>query len=110
LVGNLGVALPGELFGYHDAGIWLAEWKNLPNDYIIAVSTGGERPIAMREEPEAELQGFRAVAEREDHPFWERQYLRTAGFGGWNRVGAVVLRMGSGAYTAAPSGYVTPFN
>lgn len=110
LVGNLGVSVPGEVFGYHDAGVWLVEWKNLPDNYIIALMTGGERPVAMREEPEAELQGFRAVAEREDHPFWERQYLRIAGFGGWNRVNALVYRIGNATYGNAPTGYVTPFN
>ena len=110
LTGNLGVATPGEVFGYHDAGAWLVEWKNLPDNYMIAVSTGGERPVAMREYEEAELRGFRAVAEREDYPYWERQYLRHAGFGGWNRVGALVYRVGSASYSAAPTGYVTPFN
>jgi hypothetical protein len=108
LVGNLGVSVPGEVFGYHDAGVWLVEWRNMPDSYIIAVSTGGERPIAMREEPEASLQGFQKVAERNDHPFYESQFLRSAGFGGWNRVAALVYRIGNATYSAAPTGYVSP--
>jgi hypothetical protein len=108
LTGTLGIATPGTLFGYHDAGVWLVEWPNLPNDYIIATMTGGERPIAMREEPEAELRGFNRVAERENYPFYESQYLRMAGFGGWNRVGALVYRVGNATYSAAPTGYVSP--
>jgi hypothetical protein len=110
LVGNLGVAVPGTLFGYHDAGVWLVEWPNLPANYIVAVSTGGERPVAMREEEEPELRGFRKVAERNDHPFYENQFLRSAGFGGWNRVGALVYRIGNGTYAAAPTGFVQPMN
>ena len=108
LTGTLGVDVPGELFGYHDAGAWLVEWKNLPDNYMIATMTGGERAIAMREEPEQELQGFKRVADRENYPFFESQYLRIAGFGAWNRVGALVYRIGNAAYTAAPTGYVAP--
>lgn len=108
LVGNLGVAVPGEVFGYHDAGVWLVEWPNMPANYIIAVATGGERPVAMREEPEASLRGFNKVAERNDHPFYESQFLRSAGFGGWNRVAALAYRIGNATYAAAPTGYVQP--
>jgi len=108
LTGNLGVEVPGTLFGYHSAGVWLVEWPNMPANYIIATMTGGERPVAMREEPEAELQGFRKVAERDDHPFYESQFLRIAGFGGWSRIAAVVYRIGNGTYAAAPTGYIQP--
>lgn len=107
LTGRLGVEVPGTVIGYHDAGVWLVEWQHMPSNYIIATTTGGERPIAMREEPEAELQGFRQVATREDHPFWESQWLRIAGFGAWNRVGAVVMRIGNGTY-AVPTNYGSP--
>jgi len=31
LAGNLGVSYPGELFGYHDAKVWLVEWRSLPD-------------------------------------------------------------------------------
>jgi len=61
----------------------------------------------MREEPEAELQGFQQVARRDDHPFYESQWLRIAGFGGYNRVGAVVRRIGNGSY-AVPTNYGCP--
>ena len=105
--GALGVQLPGTLFGYHEAKVWLAEWKALPAGYMVGVMTGGPRSLAMREEPEASLRGFNRVAERNDHPFYESQYLRTAGFGAQNRVGAVVYRVGNGAY-AVPTNYTSP--
>lgn len=107
LTGRLGVNVPGTVFGYHDAGVWLVEWPNMVANYIVATTTGGERPVAMREEPEPELQGFREVGEREDHPFWESQWLRIAGFGAWNRVGALVYRIGNASY-AIPTGYTAP--
>jgi hypothetical protein len=107
LVGGLGVSHPGTLIGYEDSGVWIVEWLALPADYIVAATTDGERPLAMREDPEDELRGFQQVAERNDHPFYESQWLRRAGFGGWNRVGGLVMRIGNGTY-AVPTGYTSP--
>ena len=107
LVGELGVAHPGEIFGYHSARVWCVEWRSLPNDYIIATTTTGESPLGMREDEETELQGFRQVGNRDDFPYSEVQYMRRAGFGGWNRVGAVVLRVGNASYTE-PTNYTAP--
>jgi hypothetical protein len=106
LIGRLGVAVPGEVIGYID-GVWVVEWKSLPNDNIIARAIGGPAPLAMREDEEPELRGFNRVADRNDHPWYERQYLRRAGFGGWNRVGALVIQVTGGAY-AIPTGYTSP--
>lgn len=105
--GSLSVPTPGTVLGYHDAGVHIVEWPNLPADYIIAVATAGERPLKMREEPEPELQGFAQVATRENHPWYESQFLRIAGFGANNRVGAVVQRVGNGTY-AVPTDYTSP--
>ena len=107
LTGTLGVQTPGNLIGYEDSGVWIVEWKSLPANYGIGVATGGNRALGMREDPEPELQGFKLVAERNDHPFYESQWLRRAGFGGRNRVGALVHRFGNGTY-AAPTGFAPP--
>jgi hypothetical protein len=106
LTGNLGVALPGKVIGYVDK-VWISEWKGLPSTYYAMISTQGEAPLAMRQHPEASLQGFNRVAERNDHPFVESQWERHAGFGAWNRVGAVVRKIGAGAY-AIPTNYTSP--
>lgn len=107
LVGSLGVEHPGELFGYTDSKVWLSEWRSLPDNYIISVTTDGDAPLGMREDPEPELRGFKKVAERNDHPFIESQWRRRAGFGGRNRVGVVVQRIGNAAY-AVPTNYGSP--
>lgn len=107
VAGGPGVDHPGELFGYTDSKVWLAEWRSMPNDYIIAVTSDGEAPLGMREDPEPELRGFKKVAERNDHPFIESQWRRRAGFGARNRVGVVVYRVGNGAY-AVPTNYGSP--
>lgn len=106
LVGNLQAQVPGKVIGYVDK-CWIVEWKSLPDNYLIATTTGGDRPLAMREDEETSLRGFIKVAERNDHPFYESQYIRRAGFGAWNRVGALVYRIGNGSY-AIPTNYTSP--
>lgn len=106
LTGRLNVAVPGRIIGYVD-GCWIVEWGRMPSGYMVAVSENGDRPLSMRQDVETALQGFIKVAERNDYPFYESQYIRRAGFGGWNRVGAVVYRIGNAAY-AVPGGYESP--
>lgn len=105
--GSLSVPLPGTLLGYHEERVWIAEWKSLPAGYMLATTTGGPRSLLMREEMEASLRGFNRVAERNDHPFYESQYLRIAGFGANNRIGSLVYRVGNAAY-AVPTNYSSP--
>lgn len=109
LSGTLGVALPSgpaSLLGYADKN-WIAEWKSLPDNYIVSLMTGGSRPLKMREEPEEPLRGFKKVGQRDDHPFYESQYQRSAGFGAFNRVGAVITEISDATYDI-PTGYTSP--
>lgn len=107
LVGNLSAPVPGRIIGYHREGAWIVEWKALPSNYAIATTTDGEKALRMREEPEAQLQGFHMAGERNDHPYSEQQWVRYAGFGAYNRVGAIVHRFGNGTY-AVPTGLAAP--
>lgn len=109
LVGTFGGQTPGVMTGYERASqMFVSRWDHFPADYFVAIATGAAiRPLAMREEEIDELRGFKKVAERNDHPFMESQYQRIAGFGAWNRVGAVVGRTGNAAY-AVPANYSTP--
>jgi hypothetical protein len=98
--------VPGEKLGYDKSSrSWIRTWDILPSGYMISYMTNGVKPLRMREDPD--FPGFAAIAEREDHPYWERQYERTAGFGAYNRTGAAVMRIGNANY-AAPTGYATP--
>lgn len=107
IVGTPGVSVPGSarLLG-RTANQWVYEWASVPSGYLISVATGGEPPLAMRQDPEAELQGL-VRDTREDFPFAEEQYFRRAGWGAWNRVGAVVTRTGNGSY-AIPTSFGSP--
>lgn len=107
LVMPFNVETPGDFLGYHSDRVWIAEWKSLPSNYIVATTVGGSKPLGMREEPETELQGFHRAGEISNYPFTEEQWVRIAGFGAWNRVGALVYQIGSGSYSV-PSGYTSP--
>lgn len=108
LTGSLTAALPGPVLGKHAAGAWYVEWASLPSNYLVGIMNQSEKPLAMREEPEAVLKGFYKVPQdRNDHPYYEQQWARHCGFGAWNRVGAVVQRVGNGTY-AIPTGYSQP--
>ena len=102
LVGSPPVAGPGEVFGYV-GHTWMYEWRQLPSDYCVSIATEGEKPLAMREDPETDLRGFRPAEERNDFPYWENQYVHRFGIGAWNRVGATVIRINNASY-AIPTG------
>lgn len=108
LTADLGVSIPGEIFGYVN-GQYVAEWAALPSDYVISLAVGAQPPLAMREDTVAENQGFRPRGQRDDYPYFETQLWRMAGFGANNRVGAVVQRVGNGSY-AIPTSFGSPMH
>lgn len=105
---NLGATVPGEIFGYVEgAGVYVSEWPRVPDNYLIAKMTGGATPLRRRIDPIPALQGWRLVAERNDHPWYEQQFQGLLGFGAYNRVGAVAARTNNTTY-AIPTGYSSP--
>lgn len=107
LTGGFGVSVPGEVLGKVERN-WIVRWDALPSDYTISVITSGARPVAMREHPEAELQGFNRVANRDDDPYYESQYVRHAGFAAWNRVGAIITHVDADGTYDVPTGFAQP--
>lgn len=109
LVGTLGATLPqgATVLGKTDSGVWIVEWPAVPSTYIISVTTNGPRPLAKRVFPEAQLQGFKSAGERNDFPYFEEQWQRWEGYGAFNRLGAVITRIGNGTY-AIPTNYGVP--
>jgi hypothetical protein len=87
--------------------VHLREWDKLPDNYAVGVTGSGLKPLAMREDAEASLRGFGEIPGREDMPYLQRIWSRRAGFGAYNRVGAVVYRTNNATY-AVPTGYSAP--
>lgn len=109
LVGDLNVTLPvgATVLGKTDSGSWIVEWPAIPAGYIISITTNGPRPLARRQFDNALLQGFRAMGERNDFPYFEEQWQRWEGYGAWNRTGVVVTQIGAGSYTV-PTNFGVP--
>lgn len=109
-VGSPVVAFGDKFLGYEDSGVFLVEWKSLPDNYIVSYSTGASPSIvAMREHAEAELQGLFPEFADVDGNRQLHKFIRYAGFAVQNRVGACVYRIGNAAY-AIPTGFTAPLS
>ncbi len=106
LEGSVPTGFPGEYIGKIGRN-YIVVWDSLPDNYMVSISTAGDKAIAMREYPEAELQGFQAWADRDDAPYFDRQFDRHAGFAAYNRVNIIITLIGAGSYTA-PTGLSQP--
>jgi len=90
-------------------GVWVVEWPALPNSYIVAVATDADPVLAMREYEAASLQGLFSEVHSPDGNHREFRFIRFAGFGVQNRIGAAVYQVSGGDTTYdIPSGYSTP--
>lgn len=108
LRGAPGVDVPGELRGYDKAGrCWIYEWADAADDRIIGVAPQAPKALKQREYEQEKLQGFTQVGERNDFPYFERQFARWTDFGSFNRVAAAVYEIGNAAYSL-PAGFERP--
>lgn len=107
LVGSIDRGFGDELLGKTDK-VWVVEWAMLPDDYIIATARGARFPaLRMREYAAASLKGLFAEEHSPDGNLMENRLIRYAGFGAYNRVGALAYRIGNASY-AIPTGYDAP--
>ncbi len=106
LIGRLERGFGDEVLGKVDK-CWIVEWSMLPSDIIVATARGAREPVLkMREYPADSLRGFFRKAVVEGN-LSTTEFYRFAGFGAYNRVGALAYRIGNGSY-AIPSGYDAP--
>lgn len=106
VVGRLDVGFGHELLG-KISKLWVIEWQDLPDNYMIAHARGAAPVLAMRQYPAAALQGLFQENHSPDGNLNVLRFIRYAGFGANNRVGALVYRVGNASY-ADPSGYTAP--
>lgn len=107
LVGRLDRGFGTEVLGKVD-GVWIVEWTLLPSTHGIVVARGADtKPLRMRQRPVAALQGLFTSTFSPDGNLNEYRFRRIAGFGAYNRVGAVAFQIGNGTYQI-PTGYATP--
>lgn len=103
--GGPGVRHPGVLRGYDKVSrTWVVEWDRLVSDYVVQVVATGPRPLGRRQYEDNRLRGLVRLGERNDIPYYERQYARWEGYGGRDRTKMTVTRVGNASY-AIPTGY-----
>lgn len=83
---------------------WIVEWRRLPAGYMFAQAMGAGPIVKMREYPVAALQGLFTENHSPDGNHAEYRMIRYAGFGVANRIGALCMQIGAGAY-AIPAAY-----
>ncbi|HEV7299012.1 MAG TPA: hypothetical protein VGN72_06560 [Tepidisphaeraceae bacterium] len=105
---NLPLASTMTYIGMHE-NTYIVQWSSLPSGYIVHVAIDAAvKPLALREYPQPALRGLINQGEPMSRfPYQQNNYVAAVGFGGKNRVGAHVLRVGNASY-AAPTAYPFP--
>lgn len=94
--------------GMHQS-TYIVEWPAIPSGYIIHVAVDAqEKALAERQYAQPSLRGFLNQGEPMSRfPWQQNNFVRAAGFGARNRVGAYALLVGAGSYSA-PANYSFP--
>lgn len=106
IVGRLDRGFGDEVLGKVDK-VWIVEWSLLPDEHMLAVARGAREPVTkMREYPASSLKGFFRKMVMEGN-LSTTEFYRFAGFGAYNRVGALVYQVGNATYEV-PTNYDAP--
>jgi hypothetical protein len=74
----------------------------MPDGYMFAYDERADPPVAVRQDAEAELQGFRLVSTEDRYPLRNAFFRRRAGMGVRNRLNGVAVQI------VASTSYTTP--
>lgn len=100
-------AVPGRMLGRTDSGVWVAEWRWIPANYVVGVHLAAPKPLKMRVDPaDTGLgTGLQLIATDQEYPlrasYWENRF----GFGVANRLNGVVMELGTGGTYDIPTAY-----
>lgn len=89
--------------------MWIVEWRNLPDNYIVSMALGASPFMLMREYPAPKLQGLFPEFHSPDGNLFINRLLRYCGFGVRDRVAACVHQVGNATYQV-PTGFNAPLN
>lgn len=78
--------------------------RRLPADRVVTIVQGVDKPLVMREEPEASLQGLQVVPHQVDSNFRKFDFYRKAGFAVKNPIAIAVREIADASYDI-PTGY-----
>lgn len=78
--------------------------RRLPAGYVVSTVEGVQKPLVMRQEAEASLQGLQSVMTQVDSNFRKWDFYRKAGFAVRNPIAMAVRQIANGSYVI-PTGY-----
>lgn len=103
----IGVGPGTEVLGkLKSSNIWVVEMPILPSNYLITRAQSNMPVAYQRSYPADSLKGL-IVERQKDWGLDKTQFIRYAGFGVANRVGAVAMEIGDGTWTD-PTDYTAP--
>lgn len=99
-------AVPGIILG-RGSGVWVAEWRWVPANYLLAIHLDVPAPLKMRVDPaDTGLpRGLTLVAEDEDYPFKSSHWENRFGVGAGNRLNGVCAYLVASATYTIPTAY-----
>jgi hypothetical protein len=101
---GFGASLPGKLIGRSN-GVWVSEWKHIPDNYMLAIDPAQPKPLKMRVDPSDTglPQGLTLMAREENMPLTQASWRHRFGFGIGNRLNGVVMEVAAGGTYTIPS-------
>jgi hypothetical protein len=112
---DLAGAIPPELLRIgrvigkmEESGLWVAEWRYVPANYLVGVHLDAPRPLVRRIDPaDTGLgDGLQLLPGKDMEAPFEMSYWRHRfGLGCGNRLNGVVLECGTGGSYSIPSGF-----
>jgi len=88
-------------------GVWVAEWRYIPANYMLGIHLEAPAPLCKRVDPANTGlgTGLQMVAQEEKHPISRVVWRHRFGFGVRNRLNGVVMELGTGGTYTIPSAY-----
>lgn len=89
------------------AGVWVAEWRFIPANYILFVHLDAPRPLWERSDPaDTGLgTGLQLVAQNDEVPFVTSTWRDRFGYGTGNRLNGCVIELGTGGTYTIPTAF-----
>ena len=99
-------SVPGRVIGRAN-GAWLAEWRWMPANYMLAVHLEQPAPLKMRVDPsETGLpQGLALVSRDAQYPLVSSEWRARFGVAVGNRLNGAVMELGTGGTYTVPTAY-----
>lgn len=98
--------VPGKILGRIN-GVWVAEWRWIPANYMLAIHLSEAAPLTERVDPEYTGlgTGLQLVATNPAYPIQTSEYRFRFGLGVTNRLNGVVMQFKASGNYDIPTGY-----